>query len=901
MEKSIESLKLSTRAYNLLKRLRINTIEELLDTPDDWLYTQRGCGVKTINEIIDLKKQLNNGEGCIEEVEKVPDYLIQELSRYSVDELELSCRPDNILKRLGIFHMDELFKLSDEEIFNLRGMGQKSFDEIKNKKKAWFDNTKQNLMLLKELEYNTSLVEKEYFMKMERLLQPLINVEWKKIKIWSDNCNIKEQAILDNKSCEYNENIVFILKIPQISVLLEDFFTEATYEKEIMRLDQFEEVLKSKSLEFDYRIIIQHLIKNDICEVNRGEIYRKRVRLTEYVYKNFSDLSVRDNDILNKRLSGMSLQEIAVICGVTRERIRQILRKTIVRIPNLYEDYYKEVYSYFKWSKNDFCKAFPECGIKGYEYLFTKYENGKEEISLDTIPNYSGPFQDKLHEIYMTEYKKQEMKSLTKPRLIRRILLANSEKSMSFDEFVEKYYLYLEKMNLSKNKFDLNINTVSNYLRYANHIVFDESNKIRYCNADVKVLWKEIDFKRYKNLVISAERIYKDYKELMDELDIRDGYELYYVIKYSDYMWKNKDFTIYFRRLPNIVFGEADEKKQALNLLKSLSPIKSSDFFEAYEEYYGVKKETAAANTDIYKTIAPYLVNGTYMMDVPIIDSRDVDLFKSELIKKPMWFIDEIEQKFNECCRYSSKNTFNAATFRKLGYTLHSGYIYDSKYGTITNFWSEEIFNKKIIDLSDLDGRLSNLSMFSSLLDKKKKALDYIETAPKILMSSEEVYNKYHLSKSDIRLLQKELSPYYEIQYFNGYSIWNDIKDLPLVQRLKGNKWMCTCIMRQQEGICSQTVSGGIVLSKNYSELTLEKICNWIVEKEGTMSVKQLTERLNSIFGAELNKYKVAQKLRNIDEWEKVVTDSYDEYINSIINEDFEESLEEDFFKEEFF
>ena len=94
----------------------------------------------------------------------------------------------------------------------------------------------------------------------------------------------------------------------------------------------------------------------------------------------------------------------------------------------------------------------------------------------------------------------------------------------------------VDSVNFSKRNFseeqieDINQRTVVNHLRNAKHIVFDRKNYVRYCEANPKVIWEKIDFTQYRNLVISTELIYRDYAELMEELDIRDGYELFYVL-----------------------------------------------------------------------------------------------------------------------------------------------------------------------------------------------------------------------------------------------------------------------------------------------------------------------------------------------------------------------------------
>jgi hypothetical protein len=46
-----------------------------------------------------------------------------------------------------------------------------------------------------------------------------------------------------------------------------------------------------------------------------------------------------------------------------------------------------------------------------------------------------------------------------------------------------------------------------------------------------------------------------------------------------------------------------------------------------------------------------------------------------------------------------------------------------------------------------------------------------------------------------------EDAQYYSYKYFNGNSLWERIKVNPCVQKLMDNKWLCTRILRQQEGV----------------------------------------------------------------------------------------------------
>lgn len=167
--------------------------------------------------------------------------------------------------------------------------------------------------------------------------------------------------------------------------------------------------------------------------------------------------------------------------------------------------------------------------------------------------------------------------------------------------------------------------------------------------------------------------------------------------------------------------------------------------------------------------------------------------------------------------------------------------------------------------------------------------------------SRSKVEEVYGLTTADIRELQSTLSVYYEIPFFNGRSIWHKIQDLPIVKKLQGNDWMLTCIMRQQDSVASISVAGGIILSLESTSLSLSRICEWISSEYGTMSINALEKRFNELFGTRIPASKLAEKLKTSGSWRNVVTDSMDDYIDSLVDADIIDMDANDLLHEEFF
>ena len=238
------------------------------------------------------------------------------------------------------------------------------------------------------------------------------------------------------------------------------------------------------------------------------------------------------------------------------------------------------------------------------------------------------------------------------------------------------------------------------------------------------------------------------------------------------------------------------------------------------------------------------------------------------------------------------------SALRRIGYILKAGYAIKESYGNMTAYMDAEIFSNDVVDLSVIDRRLNSISAFASALDKKRNSLEFIETAPKILVSIRKIKETYGLDQKDIRQIQKMLIPYYKTPYFNAHSLWDEVKDLPLIQQLQGNKWMLSCIMRQQENVFTQHFAGNMVLSLDSNNLSLSKVSLWFSSVYGKMPLNTFVTKFNDHFGCKIENYKFAEKLKSANVWDDIVTDSMDEYMDNLL--DFSKMKEEDLFAEEF-
>ncbi len=88
---------------------------------------------KFLNEhllsFIDLSEEASNTEIMIEKDDKGKEKILE----MTIEELDLSVRSFNCLKRAGINTVNDLISRSEEEMMKVRNLGKKSFDEVKEK------------------------------------------------------------------------------------------------------------------------------------------------------------------------------------------------------------------------------------------------------------------------------------------------------------------------------------------------------------------------------------------------------------------------------------------------------------------------------------------------------------------------------------------------------------------------------------------------------------------------------------------------------------------------------------------------------------------------------------------------------------------------------------------------
>jgi len=295
----IEELHLSTSSYNCLRRGGIRTIFQLLMQTYENLSQIRNLGkthLTEIEEAIRLYTKRKSMEKTFEGV--VPESKISKTSKMEIffdksghackdiliEELDLSVRSYNQLKRSGVTYFSQLLYMSDDEIMNIKNIGKKSAIELRQKISSI------NYKIITNNQYNLS--ETAYqISKFEECQKEYLNI-----------------------------NPVFWHA--KIETLLTGFLQKNTMDDTLIKMISSLDIVKSLSDLFE-SWEGSYLQNTDLCAFIKYLNYDFLSDIDCF----FEDYSDNWKSILMCRENGGTLEKAAQILGVTRERVRQIERR----------------------------------------------------------------------------------------------------------------------------------------------------------------------------------------------------------------------------------------------------------------------------------------------------------------------------------------------------------------------------------------------------------------------------------------------------------------------------------------------------------------------------------------------------------------------------------------------
>lgn len=874
-EDDIAVLNLSARSSNCLRRAGIHTVGALLEYPTEKFLEIRNSGVKTTEGIQTIIRQIIDGSGNFILVNAQDDvnYTSSKLNKEEtvetafkhdsgfvegdilVEKLNIPIRAKNCLIRGGYKYFSQLVGLKIDDLLQIKNMGEKTATEL--------------LSFVEEHEVVFSIQDKGSAETTS------LNTLAKEMNLcWGGNVNMwLREIVAIKKDFPKDSDDTFLFKLYDCEFArnaIESFILSVLKDlKEgVDRCKLFENVPNRL-----YNTIAIESILLEMQAASKIEITNKIVNIKYMTVIDFVD-SIPDErykKIAQMRLQGKSLQQIGETMQLTRERVRQLIRKIFKRHPELHEDKYAYIFQNYYFSKTDFQIAFGE-PIETYHYLETVCPTNnslrkpmKEVLSDLSVPSNLRQLAERA--IYKDFVVIDNIRIKKQRALLVKYYIKKYCKNLTeYNCFYEQYHLWLDSLGIaSEPQLCIDSRTYENHISLSNYVLWNQGKCFRYYNIpdyDYTELLNTIKLEQFDNIELSSLKFFREYPELMYQYDIHDEYELHNLLKK---IWPSEIDYVFFKKMPTIEIGVADRDEQVLSLLMQCAPISSEDFADKYEEIYGVKAATVLAN--YLAPIDIFLYDGIYTVNSKELSIVEFDKMK-EVLSEDFYLISEVKDIYAKHFPKSNVSNINPYVLKKMGFLVYAGnegYIIRNSYSSSAAYFSDILTKNDITDMRERSSLLCYIGAYQTTMYSLRDNYEIVEYSPLQYINIRRL-SALGVSKEDIRDYCLSVASFVKAEeYFTIKSIRRD-GFTHKIDALGFEDWFYSSILTvQKEFFSYQRIGGTRIMSKGKNKVYLSKIIDEVLKEYNKITLTDLLSVLSEQFGVNLSKDRLTEVIRELD------------------------------------
>lgn len=865
----ISVLSMSVRLSNCLRRTGIHTIGAMLDYPEDheWLSINN-MGAKTLDEVTGIIRQLLNRQGdyiLVEEGESVP-VIAPEPEQQMIDAdislsaTELPARALNVLIPEGITKMSQLVQMPDRKITSIQGIGDRTCRDI-------FDTAARAVD--KALTAYRASIE---FVHQEQQLPLSITNDLVTLLHGNSRCCLREVMYVKKTYPEaVGESFFYRLyETPYVQGLLKDTV--------ISILEANEEGISRKQLSdrlpahLGNTTIIEELLIGlegaDMAVCGEIMLKRKYPSIMRYARRLEDE---RHKTILLGRLTGRTLEDIGQELGLTRERVRQLLNKQLVKIRQqklrFHEDRYWPVFSKYEFSLDEFQMAFDEAEST-YNYLELAYESTakkplEEILNDDTIsPIIRKQCERVIYRDYVTVDGVRVKRD--RPSLCHYFVRTYCTEITAYDDFMLVYHEWLEELGLHENEsLVIEARTYENKLNGADYVLWNQWRRFRYYNIasrDYDLLLTTLYIEQYADTEISTLKLFREYPELMEEYDIRDEYELHNLLKK---IWPSGKATVDFRKMPTIEIGTVNRNNQVLELLLQYAPISIDDLAQRYEETYGVKANTVKGT--YLRDFDEYYFEGMYSIDANNLPYEQFTHMQS-VLTKDYYTIAKVKQLYLQEFPEADSSQINPYTLKTLGFHVYSGYagyVIKNTFASAIEYFKHLLTHDDIVDAREFEKSIFYCGIYSGELGRLRNNREIVEFAPYKYINMRRL-NQFGVTQNVLQEYCSAVCAFVEQgEIFSITALREDGFSHPL-DDLGFEEWFYgSILLEDREHFSYQKIGGSRLLMRGKESHLLDILLTRIVGQNGKMDYYELCEMLEEHYGLRIPRDKIMTSIND--------------------------------------
>ncbi len=650
----------------------------------------------------------------------------------------------------------------------------------------------------------------------------------------------------------YNDFIVNYHIYRELNLELLFSMIKDIYNYNSFSIEQLEESIKNRNYDTTNLLsFVDELLKKRLLrkEDNNYSIIKPKLKEEINKIKNFEH-----KDIVLKKLSGRTLESIGNDYNVSRERIRQIVKKEIYKFTcTIEEEKYKDIFEKYDLECKLFCELFSENEYV-YYYLKEKYKNGETEPS-ELIDNLN--LDKRQLEILKRKYNiilyKDDNIVATKTNILIAIL-KKASKILSYDNIVEEYNKIIISNNLELETIsESDFRNIDAILNRCSNVLCENGKNYRYYDfgsldkRTIKLLQEmlNVDSGDY-----STEFFFNNNQYLMKKINIKNEYELHNLLRK---VIGNYNGKIIFSRMPDIFIDCTNKIVFIDNLIHELSPIGLDEFVDYVYQNYGHKNNTFRAL--LSSTFSKYITNGQIISESVEFSEEQIKVLNNELIED-IYSIKTIKELLTRLFDINDFTLINNLNMAKLGYKLRGNYIMRNTISNLEAYLGDIILSN---DYYEINSEMKKIgSTYTSYIYNFIYNLDLFEIENGKYITIKKL-NELGINKNDIKnYIQNIENVIQEGEYFNLYTL-NKSNFINVLKSYNFPDCFYETIISTIDNIKSFTIQNNTVFIKTSEQVNSKDFINSFINKDKIF----ISEIKNEI----INKYNINLYEYNIKEY----------------------------------
>lgn len=857
---TIDRIGLSRRSWNALHRMKVYTVGDMFKFTEDRLYKVRNLGKKSIEEILQKIAEYKRMEEAKEAGKK-------EESDFSVfvRELEaLLCRDSNPedarinqKKKNAVYEMLGMAQFH-EKILEYVRINDRELEKTELSNRAKNQLAKNGCFYLSEIIFKTR-AQLQCFPAMGEAT--------------ADNI----LSLIDSYIDENKERILSVCSGKE-----EDLWDEFSLRKMILDIYrgigfkglEREEILESIVLPKQMKkeglasVIEKMLAEGELRRVD-NLYYRVYEKFEEYL-KCCAGIGERSRDFIRKRLHGITLESIAQEQGLTRERVRQVVKRDVERLRRCYhnesgvswfeEDHFRYLYENYALDKKE---AGAWLGMSSY--LFNYFElmdikRGRENIrkALQDGENLDAGIRQKIkgflnrNKLYVDGIWVKKRRGDLEELAVRKFC----SEDVSFEEFCRIYNRFLEEQGIAYDEdlyyTEMVCRTRKNRLSEARFLLWKQNEQIRHYDIDARDYTELLDIlnlESYENIEFSTMKFIKLYPQIMKKYDIRDQYELHNLLRKLVPEGSYHDFCC--GRMPNIKFGNFDRDSAILDLLLNNAPISQADLADLIHEEYGYDRATIMTN--YLQLFAEYYHQGIYSINQKAISYQNKKILQSAL-SEDFYYIDEVRKLYQSLLPHADIEEINPYNLKTMGFSVLSRYVFRN-HPSLEAYFEDLLTKEEITDIGIYKKRFAYIQIFSQKLMELKRNLRLIEIEPNRVIQFHCLEERGITRKSIENFCDKVYDFAKEEDYFSIQSLKSDGFTAEIFKH-GFSDWFYANLLSFDPRFSFGTMFGNIILYKGSRNITIKSFGTKRIQAHQSIGAHELMQELKNRYGC-----KIADKL----------------------------------------